>query len=191
MEQHSEKNNQQYLSLKEYQKIARNYLIYFVMKGRHKNSLIDNQDAIDAIIRFMLKADATFDGRGCRWGFRYQYAKFGFGSFLRKNQGTKYSKINKNNFSSIVKKKKDESIVCDVAVDDMAPYSSIVEYEFREKINNAKSLSNKEKEMIFSYYYDGLTREKIAKKFNCSRQLIDLTIKKACYKLQYVLSEYK
>lgn len=191
MEENSEKDTRQYLSLEEYQKIAQNYLIYFVTKGRHASNLINNQDAVDMIINFMLKADTVFDGRGCRWGFRYQYAKFGFGYFLRKNKGMKFSKVYKNNFSSIIKKKKDQSIICDVAIDKIAPYSSQIDFEFREKIRNADNLSDREKEIIFDYYYNENTREQIAKKFNCSRQLIDLTIKKACYKLQFILPEYK
>lgn len=180
------------LSMSEYQELGRRYLVNFVKRAGHSVSLIESQDALDNIVKFMIDADVKFDGRGNREGFRWQYAKFGYRDYISKEKYpiAKKQKITKGMVSLSSFKKKDLEKSVDIAVDNRAPHDAVESYELREKIMQTTGLTEQEKIAVIARFYDAESLESIGDRLNVSREYARILLKNATRKLKKILKEY-
>jgi RNA polymerase sigma factor (sigma-70 family) len=180
----------EFLTVSEYEELAVRYIKNFVVRRNMPRNIIDDQEAVDAVVNYMMRADEIFDGRGNRVRFRYAYARFGFKNYLTKVRGcaNPKQKILRARHLSTFNNKEIERQV-DVAVCDDSPSEAFESYEIRQKILNS-NLTDRQKDCIIRYYYDKATREEIASHWGCTRQRIDQEIKTALYKLRFALEEY-
>lgn len=178
---------QPYLTQEEYQTLAERYVKNFVSRRRLNCKIIDDPDAINCVVDYMMRADSKFDGRGDSFGFRYSYAKFGFQEYMTKNRGAKKKKLYNKHLSTFTKSESER--VYDGTRDDHEPNEAMADYELRKRIENS-SLTDRQKDTIIGCFYDQRTRAEIAKKWNCSRQLIDVELKNALRKLKIILKDF-
>lgn len=180
------------LSLAEYQELGRRYLVNFVKRRGHSSSMIESQDALDNIVKFMIDADLRFDGRGQREAFRWQYAKFGYQDYMSKEQYPRRKKAQMRramkSLSSFTKKDIDKSV--DIAVDSTDPGEGIESFELRDKIMQS-TLTDQEKIAVIARFYDDETNDVIGNKLGISREYARLLVKNAVRKLKTILKEYE
>lgn len=178
---------EQFLTYAEYKELARRYLINFLRRGGRSMKNADNQDAMDYIITYMMKADEVFDGRGNREGFRWQYAQYGYRTYLTRKRKLDAKGIKVIQMSAI--KKMDEKQI-DVTVDSHDHTKAIETEDLKKKIMESL-LSDYEKESVIGTYFNHETQEQIADRIGVARGYISMLLKTAMKKLEKVLDEYK
>ena len=182
----------QTLAFVDYETLAKRYLINLVRRWGHPMAIVDDPDAHDTIIRFMIDADTKFDGRGSLEGFRWQYARYGYLEYLTKNRFPKSGKKqrHKRMVSLSAFKRADMEKSVELAVDNRDPSEGVVSSELRDKIMNS-NLSNYEKESIIGIYYNGETQEEISQRIGVARGYISMLLKTGLKKLRTTLKEYE
>ncbi len=179
---------QPFLTQREYQTLAERYVKNFVSRRRLRMSIIDDPDAINSVVDYMMRADSKFDGRGDHYGFRYSYAKFGFQEYLTKNRkNDKNRKLYGRHLSTF--RACNEGGDFDRAQDNTEPSEPVESHEIRRKIMES-DLTDRQKATIIGCFYDRRPRAEIAKEWGCSRQLIDLELRQALNRLRFVLREF-
>lgn len=136
--------------------IAKNFIAYH----RHFN-LLKNQEAVNYVVDFIMRADSKFDGRGSRIGYLSANAKFGILSYYKDMKNRK------------------SHISIDTA---FKATEGSVNHEFREKISlrdhseiieaidyietKLKFLNPTQRTCIVEKYLNGLTLEEVGSLFD-------------------------
>jgi RNA polymerase sigma factor (sigma-70 family) len=159
--------------------------------------MLKDEDAIADVANAIIMADWRYDEnhegkegqKKTKYSYRNQCAIWAIQTYVTKSHGRKPKALkNKKAFSLDYTAKDDDTsfISCVIDQKHRDPASIIVEKENKENLCNliqellsVSSISEKQKEFIKLYYFEGNTFEQIGKKFNLTREAIRQSINKA------------
>ena len=158
--------------------------------------MLKDEDAIANVANAIIMADWRYDEnhegkdgqKKTRYSYRNQCAIWAIQTYVTKIHGKKSKNLkNKKAYSLDYAKEGDASFVsCVIDQKHRDPASLILEKENKENLSNlinellsTSPISEKQKDFIKMYYFDGCTFEQIGKKFNLTREAIRQSINNA------------
>lgn len=194
-----------FYGLNEYLTLAKKSISKFA--NRFYNGLarkmLKDEDAISNVAYCLMLADWRYDQnyvskannnkQKTRYSYRNQCALWAIQSYMTKN----YKKNHSNNYKvysldhSIDEENNNTSYTYINDKRTPTPVDSLIESEekselrnFLDSLLNTDELSDKQKEYVKLYYYEGNTFEQIGKKYGLTREAIRQSIKKALVKIK-------
>lgn len=195
--QYRDYNNEEFLPLCEYILMAKK--IVSKLSSQYNKKLLNNDDVISYVANAIMMADWRWDSeykskegrKKDLYSYRNQCAIWAIKTLVSKK--TKKKKIysldetisstdGRNNFDFL------EDCSC------IDPSDALCKEETKESLCediksllNSDVLTNKQKDYINLYYFEGLTLEKIGKKFNVTREAVRQNINKGIAKLRKIM----
>lgn len=191
-------NEIEFDNLSTYLNLAKKSISKFA--NRYYNGLavkmLKDEDAIADVANAIIMADWRYDEnhegkdgqKKTRYSYRNQCAIWAIQTYVTKSHGKKSKSLkNKKVYSLDYAKEGDASFLsCVIDQKHRDPASLILDKENKEKLSNLinellsiSPISDKQKDFIKMYYFDGYTFEQIGKKFNLTREAIRQSINKA------------
>lgn len=148
--------------------------------------ILSNEDAISDIAYSIMLADCKFDGRGTRYGFRSQHAKWAIWRYLEKRTKSREIMSLDFNFGD----EDDSNSLGDTIDSGTKTPEEIAEKKeslrlVDEIINDGITLNHKERVCVKSYYLDNMTLDSIRPLVNVkTRQGVHVILKRAMAKIR-------
>jgi RNA polymerase sigma factor (sigma-70 family) len=143
------------LTIDEYYTVAKK-----ILRKKKQGSLIKNIDALDYMVRYMMKSDSTYDSskavKGTPQGRRGVYAMYGLKTYLSIR---KKKKLTSFDFSRIACKEEKTNT------------------DIHEMVNILPDKMSKNKDMLIRYYQDKQTLKDIAEVYNISQERVRQRLK--------------
>lgn len=187
--------NAQFLSINQYYTIARK----LIAKSKKAGKFSKNQDLIDLVVEFLMRADNNYDEHkegGCsRKTFRYIYGTGAIGVYLNwwkkqyKNGVVKDFCYNERIDEDSWFHKRNDTKSHDSTIYAYSDKRNYLEQiENREMLEKAiNKLTSRQQHCIRSYYFNQMTLKEIAEPLGITLQAVNMSIKKALCLLRLLI----
>jgi len=191
-----------FYSLPEYLNLAKKSISKFANKfyGGLARKMLKDEDAVSNIAYSLMLADWRYDEnyqsqnsqKKTQYSYRNQCALWAIQSYITKNYKTKKSSPSKifslDHYSNDESNNSYRFIQDQKAVDPheytVSTEEQVVIKDLITKLLSTKSISDRQKQYIELYYYEGMTFDQIGKKFSLTREAVRQSIKKAIAKIK-------